>query len=77
METKTDKAIRLYKQGLIKESLAIFKTFRLGFTKEEIRSLEIASECLNGFQSFYQKIGINTEYEISRSHMIISAKYNI
>ena len=77
MNTKTTKAIGLFKQGLIKESLSIFRTFRIGFTREEKRTLEIASDCLNGRSSFYQQLGIDMNSEISKSKEIILSKYHL
>ena len=35
MRTKTEKAINLFESGCLKEALSIFRTFRIGFTKEE------------------------------------------
>lgn len=77
MNTKTNKAVEYFKQGLLKESLAIFKTFRIGFSKDEKRTLEIASDCLNGRSSFYQQLNVDANYELSRSIEIIQSKYNI
>lgn len=57
--TKSDKAILLFKNGHVKEALAIFKTFHIGFTKDEKRTIEIASDCLNGRSSFYTQLGID------------------
>lgn len=48
MKTKTNKAISLLQCGDLKAALAIFSTFRIGFTKEEQRTLKIASESLSG-----------------------------
>ena len=48
MRTKTEKAINLFESGCLKEALSIFRTFRIGFTKEERRTLKIAYECLSG-----------------------------
>ena len=48
MRTKTEKAINLFESGCLKEALSIFRTFRIGFTKEERRTLQIASESLAG-----------------------------
>ena len=76
MITKTSKATALFKQGNIKEALAIFKTFHIGFTKEEKRILEIASDCLNGRSSFYKQIGIDTEMVVSQSVSILRNKYS-
>lgn len=75
METKTSKAISLFRSGLMKEALAIFRTFRNGFTQEERRTLQIASETLIGNGRFYQQLGINTEKEIEKSKRIIESKY--
>ena len=76
-DTKTSKALSLFKQGLIKESLAIFKTFRIGFTREEKRTLEIASDCLNGRSLFYQQLGVDIKKTISSSKSIIQSKYSL
>nr|DAX40343.1 MAG TPA: hypothetical protein [Caudoviricetes sp.] len=75
MKTKTNKAISLLQCGDFKAALAIFSTFRMGFTKEEQRTLQIASESLAGNASFYQQLGIDTNKEIERSKSIIASKY--
>lgn len=77
MDTKTHKALSLFKQGLIKESISIFKTFRIGFTKEEKRTLEIASDCLNGRSLFYEQLGVDVENTILFSKSIIRSKYSL
>ena len=63
METKTSKAIRLYKEGKLKSSLKIFKGFNMRFSEQEIRTLEIAYEIETGFGSFFSELGINTDIE--------------
>lgn len=75
METKTSKATSLLRSGNLKEALSIFRTFRIGFTKEERRTLQIASESLAGNENFYQQIGIDTDSMISKSVEIITEKY--
>lgn len=75
MRTKTEKAVKLFQSGCLKEALAIFRTFRIGFTKEERRTLQIASESLTGNSGFYQKIGIDTDSMIMKSKEIIIEKY--
>lgn len=76
METKTSKAISLLRSGCLKETLAIFTTFRVGFTKEERRTLRIAYECLSGNAGFYRQLGINIDDEIKKSKEILDSKYN-
>ena len=75
METKTSKAISLFRSGCLKEALAIFSTFRVGFTKEERRTLKIAHECLSGNAGFYRQLGIDASAEIEKSKSILIAKY--
>lgn len=75
METKTSKAISLLRSGYLKEALAIFSTFRIGFTSEERRTLKIAHECLSGNVRFYRQLGIDTNAEIEKSKSILSKKY--
>lgn len=77
MDTKTLKAVALFEQGFIREALSIFKTFRIGFTREEKRILEIASDCLNGRSSFYKQLGIDTETIVSQSVSILHNKYSV
>jgi len=74
METKTNKAVSLLRSGRLKEALAIFSTFRIGFTSEERRTLKIAHECLSGNAGFYQQLGIDTRLEIEKSKSVLLAK---
>lgn len=67
--------MRLFQQGKHKEALAIYKTFRTGFTKAEKRSIEIAYEVLCGHTSFYLSIGIDIERKISEAYKSIN-NYN-
>lgn len=75
METKTNKAISLLQSGCLKEALAIFSTFRVGFTKEERRTLKIAHECLSGSAGFYRQLGIDTDAEIEKSKSLLFERY--
>ena len=77
MKTKTSYALSLFKQGDFKKAFSIFKTFKIGFTKEEKRIIEIASDCLNGRLSFYKAIGVNVEQTLLNGQLIIKAKYNL
>lgn len=75
METKTSRAISLLRSEHLKEALSIFRTFRIGFTKDERRTLQIASESLSGNSLFYQQLGIDTDKEIEKSKSILASKY--
>ena len=74
-QTKTSKAISQFRSGRLKEALAIFCTFRIGFTKEERRTLQIANESLSGNSSFYRQLGIDTDKEVEKSKYILTSKY--
>lgn len=75
METKTSKAVKLFKEGHLKESLSLFSKFRLGFSKEEKRTLQIAYESFTGKERFYQSLGIDTDRQIISSIELIKKKY--
>ena len=75
METKTSKAISLLRSGYLKEALAIFSTFRIGFTSEERRTLKIAYESLSGNSEFYRQLGIDTNMVVNESRILLSRKY--
>lgn len=72
---KTEEAKALLKAGKFKEALSIIKTFRLGYTKEEKRSIEIAYESLSGHEQFYKSIGIDTDKEIEKVSLLLTDKY--
>lgn len=61
METKTQKFKRLFKEQKYKEALRVIKSFKKGFTTDELRCLNIAWECISGNESFYHKLGIDVD----------------
>lgn len=73
--TKVDKVKSLLAAGAFQKALTIVKTFRIGFSKEEKRSIEIAHEVLTGNERFYQALGIDTEREIRNAHKILIDKF--
>jgi hypothetical protein len=75
MQTKTSKVVSFLRSGDFRSALAIISAFRIGFSKEEKRTLEIAKECLSGNESFYRSIGVDTQSEIEKSKKIIELKY--
>ena len=75
METKTQKAIQLLYAGELLPSLKIFCTFRIGFTKEEMRTLQIAKDVLNGHGEFYRSIGVDIDEKVKESVKILHKKY--
>lgn len=72
---KTDKARALLKEGRFKEVLAIIKTFRLGFNKEEKRSIQISHETLSGHGDFYRQLGIKVDEIIEDTKKMLIDKY--
>lgn len=75
MIRKTDKALRMFRAGDFRGAFSIFSTFRVGFTREETRTLQIASESLGGHAEFYQSLGVDTNAEVSKAKEIIRNKY--
>ena len=60
METKRDTARQLIRAGNTKDAMRIVKSFDGIYSKEEMRTLQIAYECLTGKESFYKQIGEDT-----------------
>lgn len=77
MDTKTKQAIDLYQKGDLKKSLSIFKTFKIGFTKEEQETISKAYEILTGKESFYKQLGIDTKKEVEKARDILKKKYHL
>lgn len=75
MNTKTEKALSYFNDGQYRESFSILSTFKIGFSKEERRVIQIAKECLTGNCSFYEQIGIDTESTIKEAKCIVERKY--
>lgn len=75
VKSKTSKAVALLEDGKVREALAIFRTFRVGFTKDERRTIQIASETLNGSGRFYTAIGIDASLEVKKAIQILRQKY--
>lgn len=73
--TKVDKVKSLLAAGAFQKALTIVKTFRIGFSKEEKRSIDIAYESLNGHDKFYRSLGIDTDKEIKRTRQLLADKY--
>tara|TARA_R100000951_G_scaffold95619_1_gene84716 strand:+ start:1248 stop:1496 length:249 start_codon:yes stop_codon:yes gene_type:complete len=69
--TKTQKAVDHWLAGNQKKAFGIFKTFRLGFTKEDKRMFEMAHEILSGKDSFYKQLGHNTANIVVVANMLV------
>ena len=75
--TKTDEAVELLRAGDYSKALSIFRTFRIGFTKDQIRTMEIASETLSGNGRLYEQLGIDTKLEIEKAKKLLQERYNV
>ena len=75
MMTKTEQVVVLVKAGEWAKAMNIAKTFRLGFTKDEIRTIEIASDTLNGNGRLYRDLGIDVAVEVSKCKELLKKRY--
>lgn len=66
-ETKTAIVRNLVANGMYADALSIVKSFRIGFTRDEKRTIQIAHECLGGFSRFYMDLGIDVNTEIKNA----------
>lgn len=74
-ETKTQKAVCLLRTGDLKGALKIFRTFRVGFSSDEKRTISIACECLCGKDTFYSSIGIDCRKVVDQAVSVVTSKY--
>lgn len=75
--TKTEQAITLWKSGKIKEALRIFKTFKIGFSKDDKQIIEIAYEMMSGKENFYVSLGFKKIEIETKAKKIIETLYQI
>jgi len=75
--TKTSTAICLFRRGEYGKAYSIFRTFRMGFGKSDMRTIEIASDCLNGHTNYYQQLGIDVQEVLSNAKRVIKDRYNL
>ena len=73
--TKTEQVIVLVKAGEWAKAMNIAKTFRYGFTKDDIRTMEIASDTLNGNGKIYRDMGIDVAAEVFKCKALLRARY--
>lgn len=76
-QTKTEQAKELFSSGKRIDAMKIFKTFKLGFTPDERRTIQIAYESQVGNRNFYTKLGIDTETVWKDAIQIIRNKYDL
>ncbi len=77
MKPQTATALHLMRDGKVKEALSIFRTFRIGFSKDERRIIQIASEAMNGMAKFYTGLGYDVEQFKTEAIDIVNKKYNL
>lgn len=75
--TKTEQAVMLWKNGKIKEALRIFKTFKIGFSKMEKETIQVAYEMMSGNEIFYVSLGFNKKEIETKAAVIIEKTYTI
>lgn len=79
METKTNKAVRLFQAGDYKAAFRLFSGFKIGFSPDERRSMQITYECLEDEKrcEFYKSIGVDWMQETCTAVWAIKNKYNL
>lgn len=77
MESKTSQAVAHFTSGNVTVALGIFKTFRIGFSAEERRTIQIAHESMTGKESFYRSLQIDTDAIKTQALQLIKSKYNL
>ena len=76
-DTKTEIAIRLISEDNWKSALSIIRLFRFGFTRNQKRLIEIASDVLNGHVKFYKDLGMDTDKAVEECKTLLLEKYKV
>ena len=74
--TKTEQVKAFVAKQEWAKAIKIAATFKVGFTKEEKRIMEIAKEAFTGHASFYKSLGIDVEAMQVQAIAIVSNMYN-
>lgn len=74
MITKTDQVRELVATKEYKEAIAVAKDFKLGFTKEEAKTLARAHE-MTWNSRFYEMLGYNYQEELQKAQDILKRQY--
>lgn len=77
MKSRTDVAVQYLRVGDYSKALSIFSTFRMGFTKEQIRTMEIASDTVKGNGRIYKQLGINVNDVVDKAIKLLKEKYRV
>lgn len=75
--TKTEKAIQLISCDNWQAALSLIRTFRLGFTSDQKRLIQIASDVLNGHGKFYRDLGVDTDKVLADCKDMLREKYKV
>lgn len=76
MKSKRDKTRDLIISGDYKTAIKNAKGFDRIYNKDEVRILQIASECLSGNLSFYKSLGYNTDNIILQAKILLNKMIN-
>lgn len=75
MKTKKEQIKSAISKNDYTTAFRIAKSFFIGLTKDQKRSIDIAHECECGKSSFYVSIGVNIEEEKQKAISILKANF--
>lgn len=73
--TKNQQVQKYLADSNLKGALRIASKFRLAFSKEQQKTLQIAHECLCGKADFYRQLGINTREVTMAAETLLNNVY--
>lgn len=76
IKNKTKEVSSLLRTGEFEKALSIAKSFRLGFTNEQRRILQIAGDVVKGRGKFYAQLGIDIDSVVNEAMILLDSKYN-
>lgn len=74
--TKTEQVKAFIAKGDYAKAIKVASSFKIGFTKEEQRIMQIAKEAFTGHASFYKQLGIDVDAMKLQAIAIVNNMYN-
>lgn len=75
LKNKMNNIATLISQNNWKKAFSLSRKYFFGIPKDEMRNIEIASDCLNNKQSFYIALGIDTNEITEKAKAFLITKF--
>lgn len=70
-KSKKQQVIEAVQSENWKRALSISKNFKRDFNEDQLRSIQIGADCINGNSLLYSQMGIDTIAELNKAKQIL------